>query len=502
MTARAPRELSKSKLIAFRQCPKRLWLELHQPDKRSDSAGTQRVFQTGHEVGEIAWQLYDPQGTGTLVDIHAEGWRAAIARTATLLASGPPQPIFEAGFAAGGAMAFADVLLPAGAADPTAWRMVEVKSSTSVKDYHRDDLAVQSFVAREAGLHLSSVALAHIDTTWTYPGDGDYRGLLVEKELGDMAVARSDEVRGWIAQAQAVAAMPEAPELETGPHCEKPFACGFIDHCRQDETTAAEFPVAWLPRLQSKAAQDYVQQHGVTDMREMPDALLNERQRRVRTHTLAGTCYFDLDGAQRELARHPLPAYFLDFETIQFGVPRWAGTRPFQSLPFQFSAHHLDAQGTLTHQEFLDTSGADHSMNFARELLAACPEPGPIFVYNAGFEGARIAELAQRFPAQSAALLALKCRLVDLLPIAERYFYHPSQQGSWSIKKLLPAIAPELPYETLDGVQDGEMAMQAYLEASDPDTTPARSAQIRTQLSAYCALDTLALVRVWKYFNG
>ena len=101
----------------------------------------------------------------------------------------------------------------------------------------------------------------------------------------------------------------------------------------------------------------------------------------------------------RDLLPYPLPAYFLDFETIQFGVPRWAGTRPFQMLPFQFSLHRMDALGQLSHEAFLDVSGDDPSEAFAAQLVRACAQPLPVFVYHAGFEGSRLKELAQRFPA-------------------------------------------------------------------------------------------------------
>ena len=106
------RTLSKSKLLAFRQCPKRLWLEVHQPQLREDSGATQASFATGHQVGDIARQLYDPRQQGRLIDPQTEGFDAAFARTQHLLQR--HQPIFEAGFRAEGALAFADVLLPVG----------------------------------------------------------------------------------------------------------------------------------------------------------------------------------------------------------------------------------------------------------------------------------------------------------------------------------------------------------------------------------------------------
>ena len=76
------RALSKSKLIAFRQCPKRLWLEVHRPELRVETSDTEARFQAGHEVGEIARRLYDPNGTGTLIDVQAEGFSPALAHSA------------------------------------------------------------------------------------------------------------------------------------------------------------------------------------------------------------------------------------------------------------------------------------------------------------------------------------------------------------------------------------------------------------------------------------
>lgn len=208
------RTLSKSKLLAFRQCPKRLWLEIHCPEERADSAATQASFDIGHQVGDIARRLYDAKGKGALIDPQAEGFDAAFARSMRLLDSS--QPIFEAGFKAGGALAFADVMLPVRKGGKRAWRMVEVKSSTSVKDYHRDDAAVQAFIAKAAGVPLVSITLAHIDSQWVYPGNDDYQGLLVENELTDEAFNRGEEVQGWISEAQSIIRKRTAPKIGTG----------------------------------------------------------------------------------------------------------------------------------------------------------------------------------------------------------------------------------------------------------------------------------------------
>jgi len=492
------RTFSKSKLMALRQCPKRLWLEVHRPDLREDSASAEAGFQVGYQVGDIAQRIYDTEGRGALIDVQSEGFNRAFERSAELLNT--TQPIFEAGFSAGGALAFADVMLPAQQDGKQVWRMVEVKSSTRVKDYHRDDVAVQAFVAQTAGVPLASIALAHIDSSWIYPGDEDYRGLLKENDLTAEAFARTDEVQGWIAEAQRVSAEAVEPVVDTGSHCDSPFECGFYGYCSSDEPKP-EFPVYWLPRFSSSKAQELANQC-VYDLSAVPDDLLNGKQQRVKNHTLANTVFFDAAGAATDLAPYGFPAYFLDFETIQFAVPIWKGTRPYQMITFQFSLHTLGASGQLEQTAFLDLSGNDPSEPFAHALIAACGEQGPVFVYNAGFEKARISELAQRYPHLSEALLAINVRVVDLLPIARERYYHPSQQGSWSIKKVLPAVVPELRYDALDGVQDGGMAMGAFHEGIHPDTSATRKAEIEQQLLAYCELDTYAMVRLWQVFAG
>jgi hypothetical protein len=493
------RALSKSKLLAFRQCAKRLWLELHRPDLREDSSDTQARFAIGHQVGDVTRQLFDPARKGVLVDFKADGLDAAFARSQELLTSS--KPIFEAGFSADGALAFADIMLPARKSGQQAWRMIEVKSSTSVKDYYHDDIAIQAFVARAAGISLDSISLAHIDSTWTYPGGEKYEGLLKENDLTDEAFARTKEVKSWIADAQKIAEKNSEPTLKTGAHCNTPYPCGFLNYC-QGKEPQAKYPVSLLPRIQAKALKALINDDGVIDLRDVPDELLNDRQRRVKTHTLTGNPYFDAKGAAASLADYELPAYFMDFETIQLAVPIWKGTRPYQQIPFQFSVHKLSSGTKVDHVPYLDLSGNDPSRALAEALIAACGKQGPVFVYNARFETARINELAERFPKLKNSLLAINERVVDLLKVAEQYYYHPSQEGSWSLKKVLPAIAPDLNYDALDGVQDGDMAMTAYLEAISQLTIEARKDEIGKQLSAYCKLDTFALLRLWQFFTG
>lgn len=336
---------------------------------------------------------------------------------------------------------------------------------------------------------------------WTAPGStaggGDYRGLLTEVDMSAEAFSRGREVAQWIDAAQRIVALSDMPAVRTGAHCDDPYSCSFYDHCASLEPQA-EMPLHWLPRLHPEA---WIEQ-GIIDLRDVPTDALNATQRRVRDCTASDAVYFDAQGAIADLAPHTLPGYFLDFETIQFAVPIWAGTRPYQQIPFQYSVHRLDAQGTLAHGGFLDLSGADPSRAFAEHLIADCGKTGPVFVYNAAFENSRMSELAASFPDLKNGLEAIIARVVDLLPIARNRYYHPAQQGSWSIKAVLPAVVPELSYDALDGVRNGGDAQTAFLEAIQPQTDAAQRDALRQQFLAYCALDTYAMVRLWQVFAG
>jgi len=196
------RNLSKSKIIAYRQCPKRLWLEIHKPELKDDSA-SEAVFAIGNQVGDMAQEVYNTDGTGILIDINEIGWPEAFARTDQLLSEGK-SIIFEAAMRTKGALALADVMIPV--PDDTGdkglqWDMIEVKSAASVKDYYRDDIAVQSYIATASGVSLSSVSLAHIDTSFVYQGDGDYSGLFHRADLTEEAMTRHDEVEQWLSDA-------------------------------------------------------------------------------------------------------------------------------------------------------------------------------------------------------------------------------------------------------------------------------------------------------------
>jgi len=474
--------LSKSKITMFEQCPKRLWLSVHRPGLAEQDEGAEARFSTGHEVGAIACALL-PDG----VMVKAEpDLAAALATTRALLDGGLDRPIFEATLQHDGVLVRIDVLEPDGSGG---WRMAEVKSSTKAKAYHVGDLATQLWVARQAGVPISSAAIRHIDSSFVLEREGDFDGLFADTDL----MATTEPIiacrRETVAAARDALEQGE-PSTAPGTHCDTPFPCEFADYCHSHLPAGPEWPVTLLPHGGGKR---WIEQ-GIVDLLVVdPAALTNAIHARVHCATVSGDVYHNANGARAAMADWAFPRTWLDFETIGFAVPRWVGTRPYQQVPFQFSAHVETTDGAITHREFLSLDGADPRRACAERLIELLPAAGAVIGYNASFEKARILELAAAFPDLADALSAMAARVVDLLPVTRANWYHRDQRGSWSIKAVLPTIAAEMDYAALE-VKDGGSAQDAYAEAIASDCTAERRFALDAALRAYCGRDTEAMI--------
>jgi hypothetical protein len=485
--------LSKSRITAWRQCPKRLWLQVHRRELQEVSDQATRAFQIGTEVGEIAQRLCPD---GILIE-DQDNLAAAIAATRSALDTHPDRPIFEATFQHDGLLVRADVLLPT----RNGYRLTEVKSSTAVKPYHVDDCAVQAWVLKQNNIRLASVELAHIDKSFVYQGGGDYHGLFKSVRLDSEIGVLLKQVPQWVRGARSMLAGSE-PCIEPGAQCDDPFGCPFKAYCTRNMAISEEpeYPLSVLSGMKENL-KDELRQLGHLDARHVPAGYLNERQAMIQRVCKTGKPKLDKHAAQQEMAALPYPRYYLDFETVSPIVPRWAGTSPSSTkVPFQWSCHIEYAPGKLSRAMFLDVSGSDPRRGVAESLIKTLKKIGPVLVYSA-FEKTRITELARNFSDLAPALLNINERLVDLLPIARQHYYHPAMKGSWSIKAVLPTIAPDLGYDQME-VGNGGDAQNAYSEIVHAETSEDRKQQLTESLREYCALDTLAMVRLAWFLEG
>ncbi len=481
--------LSKSRFQSGLQCQKRLYLECYNREL-ADPVGPaqQAIFDTGNAVGEKARERFPG---GRLVEESYLEHGRAVETTRTLLADGSIPSLYEAAVTFGGIRTRFDVLVRR---DGQRFDLVEVKSTTRLKAEHITDVAIQLYAAEGSGIAIDRTYLMHLDREYVYQGgEYDLQQLFTLEDVTEEAREyAAQSVPGELAEMWQTLELDAAPDIDTGRHCEKPYTCSFFGHCHRGEP---EHPVRELPWLSDKL-WGRLRSSGIDTIRGIPADLsgLNALQLRVRNSVVDGLPYVGAD-LRRGLEEIGLPASFIDFETFGPALPHYPGTRPYERIPFQWSMHLLDKSGRLSHREFLNPDGQDPRKRFASSLLEALPDAGAIVTYSS-YEKGVINGLAEALPQYRDGLLALVPRIVDLLKVVRDNYYHPGFHGSFSIKKVLPALVPGFGYGEL-AVQEGMEASAAYARLAAGGVHEDEAAETREALLAYCERDTEAMVRVY-----
>ncbi len=153
--------------MAGRQCLKRLYFQVYQPELAAEpDAASEAVIEQGREVGLLARQMF-PGG----VEVRCEGGLdQAIRTTRELIANREVPAIFEGTFEHSGVLVRVDILQRR---RDGRWRLIEVKSTTDVKDHHVGDVAIQHRVVRRSGIDLASSCVAHVNRDYVYRGRRD-----------------------------------------------------------------------------------------------------------------------------------------------------------------------------------------------------------------------------------------------------------------------------------------------------------------------------------------
>lgn len=477
--------LSKSRFIKGLQCHKALWLLTHQPELQDEvTASQQAIFDAGTDVGVLA-QCLHPGG----VEIPFEGLSVPeqLAMTQDELKKGT-RTIYEAAFSYDNVFVKIDILHKG----RNGWELYEVKGATEAKEVYLNDIAVQYYVASGAGIKIKKAALVHIDNSYVREGEIDVQGLFAVQNVTKTILDRQPFV---VKELKAMRSMlkKDKPAIDIGPHCSEPYECSFQGHCWANIPSPSVFDFADL----GKPNPFKYYQQGIVKMEDVPRKDLGWRQQLQHDGTLHKKNVIDTDAIKSFIDSLWYPLAFMDFETTCLTpVPLFDGTRPFQSVPFQFSLHWFDSpKGSLKHREFLAQANGDPQKEFLATLLGSLPKNACILTWNKGFEGKVLRALGERFPKYHKRIQAIIANLVDLMaPFRSKQIYHWQFEGSYSIKAVLPALVPELSYQSLT-ISDGGSASEGWLRMRASRDKEEQD-QIRRDLLEYCHLDTLAMVRI------
>lgn len=478
--------ISKSKYLAGRQCDKLLWHYYNAKDRFPPiDDSTQAVFDQGHVVGELAQSLFPG---GIEIGGDPKEIRAALESTQEHLPA--RRPLFEPAFAYKNAFARADILNPVGKNE---WDIIEVKSSTSVKDINLYDLALQRYTYEGAGLRIRKCILMHINVEYIRKGEIDAEKLFIQADVTKEVDAILPQIETGLDRMVQLIGQKKSPDVPIGLQCTDPYSCALTDMCWN--YLPEDSPLT-LYRMRKDKAFELINR-GVTSIQKLPhDVKFNDKQRIQVGCAQKKTPYIEKKYIQAFLKSLEYPLYFLDFETIGPAIPLFDDSSPFQQVPFQFSLHVQDKPGSATvHHSFLAEGQSDPRRVFLDRLRAVLGEEGTVIVYNESFELARLDELTELFPAARQWYNRVKKRTVDLLrPFRDFAYYHPDQHGSASIKAVLPALTGK-GYDGM-AIADGGTASREYMRITFGDATQEERLSVQKQLEEYCGLDTEAMVRI------
>ena len=478
--------LSKTRYLEGLKCPKLLWYEYNRKEDFPEiDAATQAKFDQGNAVGELAHTLF-PGGITLQRDYKPDKQAEKSLKAAKLR-----KPLFEAGFVHKQAYALADILNPV---EKNAWDLIEVKSSTSVKDEHYRDGAFQKYTYEGAGLTIRKCYLMHINNQYVRNGKIEPEKLLVTEDITEQCDELIPEIEHKLAGMLEAIREKNEPQVTIGPHCGSPYSCPLEGICWA--FLPPEDNIFFLYRGGKKAYE--LMESGILSMADIKeDFTLNDKQNiQVLCHK-KGIPHIDKKGIEDFLNTLEYPLYFLDFETISPAIPAYDNSRPYGAIPFQYSLYIVKNKDARPERHaYLAPGDKDPRAEILKQLKILLEDSGSIVAYNASFEKTRLREASEAYPEYQDWVVAIQERFVDLLtPFRGFLYYHPDQAGSASLKKVLPVMTNSN-YDAME-ITDGSMASIKYYRVTFGKNIDEKDRQrVYSALEKYCDLDTKGMIDI------
>ncbi len=415
--------------------------------------------------------------------IRAKSHEEAVAKTQDALDAGEAV-LFNAAFSHGPLRIRIDILERTA---PDHFQVWEVKAGTSVEKYV-PDLTVHIFAMRELGFSVDPGMIV-LDKQAKWGADTYFRRVDCSQSVHD----RLPKIRKRYEE------LLRALESETPPEVPLKRMCGRCSFLRTCWPSLPERSVFELYQGDGGwEAVDKLIKRGIFDVESLPvSGSYNTIQKRQIRSVREGRAVVAGSPAQSLRRSVTYPLFFLDFESTAPPIPAFVHQRPYDLVPFQWSCHvQRKPGGPIEHHDFLWDREGDPRRELTESLLFLLGSEGTIVVYS-DFEERVVRRMGEVFPELRSPLKRVSKRILDLLRVIHRHYYHPDFRGSFSIKNVLPIMVPGIDYSGL-GIADGMEAILAYNRLQNEAMTEEERAQLMSDLRAYCELDTLAMVEIFR----
>lgn len=485
-------QLSKSDYMMYLKHPAWLWLKKFDKHKLpAIDAATQAMFDTGHAFETYAEQLF-PGGMQLGFNDYDE-YLTLSARTTHALQEGVGT-IFQGRFEYGQLTFICDIIQ---VVEGKTIDLYEIKSSTSAKPEHITDLAFQLHVLEGCGYEVRNVAVIHVNNQYVRSGDIDPKEITTVTDVTEEVKAKSEFTSKKTEEALKSLDKRETPDFS--PLLADPKALADWLEVYRHMFNPKKGSIYDLCYLNYETLEQLINE-GIEYIKDIPsDFKLNTSQAMQVEASKQGRPSIKKDKVKEFLDSLKFPLYFLDYETMASLVPYFDGMRPYQQVPFQYSLHVLESQDAeLQHFEYLHTENSNPVEGLCKKLQEQIGTSGSVITWNMSFEKGCNKTMGELCLEYQEFHEALNERIVDLKePFAKGWYVDADFCGSSSIKKVLPVLVPELSYKEL-GIQEGASAQRLWMEAVLDEKRQEEKQKILDDLIAYCKLDTLAMVEIYR----
>lgn len=480
--------LSKSLYTRGLQCQKSLWLKKNKKEVLSlPDASSQAIFQNGNDVGILARELFP---NGIEIPFENTTFRKKINLTKKLIDDGI-ENIYEATFEFNGILIMIDILN----IENDNVIINEVKSSTGVKDIYLHDASIQYYVLNGLGYKIRDVNIIHINNQYVRDEELDINQLFSIVDITSEVIKLQRDIPNNLISFRNTISNAIEPNIDIGAHCTNPYPCDAMDYCWKH---IPDYSIFNISKLSTKKKFEFYTD-GILQFSQIEDIESFSHSQQIQiVSELENKTIINKSAIKEFVNSLTYPIYHLDFETFQQAIPEFKELSPYQQIPFQYSLHIEQEDGTLEHKEFLAKDGIDPREQISKRLTQDIPNDVTVLAYNMGFEKGVLIKLANFFGEYTYDLMCIHNNCHDLMiPFQRKDYYTPSMKGSYSIKYILPSLVPEMEkaYEELNLIHNGGEAMQAYGNLSKISDVGLKE-EYREALLEYCKLDTLAMVRV------
>ncbi|MDZ7740731.1 MAG: DUF2779 domain-containing protein [Bacteroidota bacterium] len=237
----------------------------------------------------------------------------------------------------------------------------EVKSSRAISETYILDAALQYYVMQKAGFKPEEFSIIYINENYLLQDRLEIRDLFSIESVLDKIMPLQDFIEQQIRAEKETLRLDHSPKIDIGRHCFTPYPCDFIGHCWKHLPERSVFDLSFLKFDERMSLyKRKINFPGEIKAEHLQNKIDHRRIQAVVQNALFLDCHA-ITELLRETGKSPV---FLHVLSRRPAIPEYAGTRPYQAIPFG-----VGSISELNGQEILHSAVFDKEADPFSQLL-------------------------------------------------------------------------------------------------------------------------------------